>query len=134
MITGFNHLTLCVKDLDIAFNFYKDVMGFKPLCRWKEGCYFLAGDLWICLFNDPEQTPAGSYTHYAFSVEADDFPKFVKHLDDKGVVPTKDNESEGDSIYFRDPDGHQLEVHVGDWKSRIAHKNTHPWPGAEFFV
>jgi hypothetical protein len=34
----------------------------------------------------------------------------------------KESFSEGDSLYFLDPDGHKLEIHVGNWQSRIEAK------------
>ena len=37
MVQGINHINLSVRDLESAFNFYKDVLQFKPLCRWPEG-------------------------------------------------------------------------------------------------
>lgn len=33
----------------------------------------------------------------------------------------------GTWYYFLDPDGHKLEVHVGDWKTRIDELKKKPW-------
>ena len=44
MISGLNHLTLTVSDLDKSFDFYVDVLGFKPEGRWDKGAYFLDPD------------------------------------------------------------------------------------------
>jgi hypothetical protein len=41
----------------------------------------------------------------------------------------KENTSEGDSLYFLDPDGHRLELHVGSLDSRLAHYAADPDPG-----
>lgn len=133
MITGLNHISLAVKNLNISFVFYKDILGFQPLCRWPKGAYFLAGEVWFCLFEDPESSPGKGYTHIAFSFSAKDFPHMVKQLNNANVPQWKDNISEGDSLYFLDPDGYQLELHVGDWQSRLAYKKQHPWEGTEFF-
>lgn len=134
MIQGLNHLTLSVSDLERSFAFYREILQLKPLCRWGEGAYFLAGDLWLCLFEQSDLTPAKGYTHYSFSVAEQDFPKLVKRLKEHGIQPFKGNKSEGSSYYFHDPDGHQLELHVGDWRSRLASKKQAPWPDAEFYV
>lgn len=40
MITGINHITLAIKDLNKSFAFYANVLGFKPLVRWDKGAYF----------------------------------------------------------------------------------------------
>lgn len=134
MIKGINHINLSVKELDRSFEFYKDILGFTPLCRWPNGAYFLAGDLWFCLNLDLESDVAKGYTHYSFTVLAEDFDRYVNTFKRLGVHTWKDNISEGDSLYIFDPDGHKLELHVGDWQSRITHKKANPWPGAEFFV
>jgi glutathione S-transferase fosA5 len=133
-----NHITLAVTDLSRSFDFYRDVIGLKPLCRWRGGAYFLAGDIWFCLNLDPNRLaiPGPCYTHYAFSVEAADFAAKVQQIQAAGGIVFKDNKSEGDSLYFLDPDGHRLEIHVGDWQTRLAHKKKDPggWQDAEFFV
>jgi catechol 2,3-dioxygenase-like lactoylglutathione lyase family enzyme len=133
MIKGLNHITFAVRHLSISFDFYKNTLGFKALCRWTKGAYFLVGDLWFCLYEDPEASSGKGYTHIAFSTTAEDFPKMVDRLKAANALLWKENTSEGDSLYFLDPDGYQLELHVGDWRSRLAHKKKHPWEGAEFF-
>ena len=133
MIKGLNHISLAVCHLPTAFDFYKNILGFKPLCRWPKGAYFLAGDLWFCLFEDAETLPGKGYTHIAFSVSFVDFPKMENRLTEANVQIWKENISEGDSLYFLDPDGYQLELHVGDWRTRLAYKKQYPWIGAEFF-
>lgn len=34
MITGANHYTLVVADLEYSFKFYREILGLKPLCKW----------------------------------------------------------------------------------------------------
>lgn len=53
-----------------------------------------------------------------------------------GAILFKENTSPGKSLYFLDLDGHKLEIHVGDWKTRIAAKKENPgkWTNVEWFV
>lgn len=128
MIQGLNHITIAVSDLERSFDFYANVLGFKPLMRHEKGAYFLAGDLWFCLDLDP-QTRSGAlpeYTHFAFSVNAEDFEMFSKKITAAGAKIWKENKSEGDSLYVLDPDGHKLEIHVGSWQSRLETYKSNP--------
>ena len=129
MIRGINHITIAVKDLEKSFTFYRDLLEFKPLVRHSTGAYFLAGDLWFCLDLDlkTRSEPLPEYTHFAFTVEQRDFDAFSAKLKDAKVKIWKENISEGESLYFLDPDGHKLEIHVGDWKTRIMSTKERPW-------
>jgi DUF1016 N-terminal domain len=53
-----------------------------------------------------------------------------------GAKVFKYNTSPGQSLYFLDPDDHKLEIHVGNWKSRIDAKKANPgnWKNVEWFV
>jgi len=136
MIRGINHITITVKELERSFVFYKDMLGFKPLMKHAKGAYFLAGDLWFCLDLDPttQKAPLPEYTHFAFTVEQKDFQTLSEKLKNHNVKIWKENKSEGDSIYFLDPDGHKLEIHVGNWQSRIQSAKENPWNDSlEFF-
>ena len=135
MITGANHYTLAVSDIERSFHFYRDIVGLKALCKWPKGAYFLAGDFWFCLNVDPqrESKPDPHYTHFAFTVKPEDFPAMVAKLQDAGCAAFKENTSPGDSFYFLDPDGYRLELHVGTWQSRLkAFKKERS--GIEYFV
>ena len=122
MIRGLNHLTLAVRDVGRAVAFYRDVLGFHVAKTWPEGAYLTAGPLWLCLSHDPEtrSAPHPDYTHVALDVAAEDFAAVADRITGSQATIWKDNRSEGESLYFLDPDGHKLELHVGTLESRLA--------------
>lgn len=136
MINGINHITIATKDLNRAFKFYSEVLGFKPLCKWHKGAYFSVGDFWFCLSYDEHTTATKDYTHIAFDVTLNDFNVIKDKIIQSNATIFKDNYSEGESLYFLDPDGHKLEIHVGNWQSRFESKKQNPgsWQNIEFFV
>jgi catechol 2,3-dioxygenase-like lactoylglutathione lyase family enzyme len=135
MLTGLNHLTLAVTDLNRSVAFYRDLLQLQLETTWDTGVYLSLPGLWLCLSLDPprKSAPAADYTHYAFSIDAMDFPLFVEHLRSANVQEWRDNGSEGASFYFLDPDGHKLEAHVGDLESRLAACRQRPYAGMKFF-
>lgn len=132
MLKGLNHITLAVTDLEVSFQFYTAVLGFKPEVKWVKGAYLSLGDLWLCLSCDQVQ-PTRDYSHVAFDISPHDFLTFSEKLIGAGVVRWKANTSEGDSFYFLDPDGHKLEVHVGNLQSRLDSLRLAPYEGAIFY-
>ncbi|KTC64391.1 glutathione transferase [Pseudomonas fluorescens ABAC62] len=135
MLTGLNHLTLAVTDLHRSLRFYHDLLGLQLEATWDSGAYLSLPGLWLCLSRDPlrDSTPAADYTHYAFTVEAGDFDTLVERLRATGVQAWRDNRSEGASFYFLDPDGHKLEVHVGDLASRLQACRDKAYAGMRFY-
>jgi catechol 2,3-dioxygenase-like lactoylglutathione lyase family enzyme len=135
LLSGLNHLTLAVADLDRSFAFYKDLLGFRPAASWDTGAYLSLGELWLCLSLDGKRGADAEpdYTHYAFDIAQADFAAFRARLQGAGVIEWRRNRSEGDSFYFLDPDGHQLEAHVGNLASRLAACRAAPYPGMRFF-
>jgi catechol 2,3-dioxygenase-like lactoylglutathione lyase family enzyme len=135
MLSGLNHLTLAVLDVQASVDFYRSLLGFRLHANWRHGAYLSLGELWLCLSRDParQPQPAPDYTHHAFTIAADRFAVFVERLRAQNVVEWKENRSEGKSMYFLDPDGHKLEVHVGDLDSRLAECRLRPYDGMRFF-
>jgi catechol 2,3-dioxygenase-like lactoylglutathione lyase family enzyme len=141
MINGMNHVTLAVTDVERSFNFYKNTLGLKPLCKWDKGAYFLVGieespAFWFCLNYDDKRVTNPCYTHYAFSVSPAEFEAMSQKIISSGAVVFKENTSPGESLYFLDPDGHKLEIHVGNWQTRIDIKKQNPdlWRDVEWYI
>lgn len=138
MIAGLNHITLAVTNLEKSFSFYRDLLGFKPLVKWDRGAYFLIGknNLWFCLNVDEKRKPHDCYTHYAFTIAEKDFEKMKIKLLEKGVLSFQENSSPGKSFYFLDPDGHKLEIHLGNARDRLAVKKNDAgaWKDVEWFL
>lgn len=133
-ISGLNHITLAVSNLDRSLAFYRDLLGCTVRAVWENGAYLEAGSLWLCLSHDEHTrtSPHADYTHIAFSVSADDFAAMSERLKAETVI-WKDNESEGASTYFLDPDGHKLEVHLGGLETRLSHYRQNPVKGVQVF-
>ncbi|MFC0267936.1 VOC family protein [Kushneria aurantia] len=137
MLKGLNHLTLAVPDLARSVAFYRDTLELTLNARWDTGAYLSLHDgFWLCLTADEHRgtTPHPEYTHYAFTVTADGFTSAVEHLRAHGVAEWRQNRSEGDLFYFLDPDGHKLELHVGDPGSRLEACRQKPYAGMEILT
>jgi len=133
-ITGLNHITLAVADVQRSVAFYRDVLGCAVRALWPDGAYLRAGTLWLCLSRDDRArvAPHPDYSHIAFAVSEEDYPVLSRRLSAECTV-WKDNRSEGDSTYFLDPDGHKLELHIGSLESRLAHYRVSPPSGLTVF-
>jgi catechol 2,3-dioxygenase-like lactoylglutathione lyase family enzyme len=115
-----------VEDLDVAVTFYRRLFDFETLVLDEWFCAFNVGDRSVFLLfkkggrMDPAVVPGGvipphggnGSAHFAFSITADDLPKWEERLALHGVgIEGRVNwEWGGHSIYFRDPDGHLVEL------------------------
>jgi len=135
MITGVNHLTLSINNVEESFTFYTNVLGFRPVAKWPKGAYLLAGETWVALVLDDRtrQNSLPEYTHLAFTVSPEDFDPLSQRIKGSGAKIWQENRSEGASLYFLDPNGHKLEIHASDLKTRLKTAKASPWEGLEFF-
>lgn len=133
-VSGLNHITLAVADVERSLSFYRDVLGCKVRALWEDGAYLEAGSLWLCLShdNDARSCPHPGYTHIAFSVSEADYDTLSERLMAECSI-WKENKSEGASTYFLDPDGHKLEIHLGALEARLTHYRQNPSKGVRVF-
>jgi catechol 2,3-dioxygenase-like lactoylglutathione lyase family enzyme len=129
MVRGINHITLAVRDLEVSFTFYTEVLGLRPVVRWCKGAYLETGGDWVCLSLDVGARSGSlpEYTHVAFTVDRAGFSAAIERLCGAGVECWQENRSPGASFYFLDPNGHKLEIHASDLAARVeALKKTPP--------
>ncbi len=117
---------LYVDDLDRAARFYEQVLGLTPLTRDARFCaYDVGGKSVLLLFRrgatlQTVHLPGGTIPphdghgplHLAFAIAAETLQEWEQRLRDQGVAieGRADWSRGGHSIYFRDPDGHLLEL------------------------
>lgn len=128
MLTGLNHITLSVSQLEHSLDFYQNLLGFKAHVKWDNGAYLSLPGLWLCLSLGQTES-VKDYTHFAFSLSESDYERLVIKLKQYGVKQWQENTSEGESFYFLDPDGHKLELHLGSLETRLAELKTSPYQG-----
>tara|TARA_B100002049_G_scaffold230580_1_gene207553 strand:+ start:533 stop:931 length:399 start_codon:yes stop_codon:yes gene_type:complete len=128
MLNGLNHITIAVSDIEKSLTFYTEVLGFTGHVAWDFGAYLSINGVWLCLSLDTP-APSTDYSHIAWSIEKSDFPLLYEKVISSGAKQWKTNKSEGDSLYFLDPDGHKLEIHVGGLAQRLASLKNKPYKG-----
>jgi catechol 2,3-dioxygenase-like lactoylglutathione lyase family enzyme len=124
-LKGLDHFALNVKDMKRAEDFYIQILEFEVIRRTEtqtglKHTEIDAGNVAIALFESPDldlekahktMTEDG-YLHFAFGASYDQFDSTVQSLKQKGVIMDGEprNWDKSVSIYFRDPDDHQLEI------------------------
>ena len=130
-LNGILESALFVRDLGRARAFYQNVLGFTPFSESEAGCGFevAVGQLLLLVSEEktrlPSETPGGTVPpclkdpgevlgagHVAFAVESTELEAWLSYLEREGVEVLSDVSWErgGRSLYFRDPDGHLLEL------------------------
>ena len=125
-LDGILETAIHTEDMVRARAFYEDVLGLEPIYSDNRlSAYAVAGRDVLLVFRKgtTRQTavlPSGTIPghggdgvlHVAFAIGKDELDRWEAHLDSRGVAIEGRNDWErgGRSIYFRDPDGHLLEL------------------------
>jgi len=130
MVMGINHVTFAVHDLGRAIAFYRDTLGMTLRATWNAGAYLTAGMAWVALNTDPNGMgePSQGVSHIAFTAAPEEFEAMTERILQSGAEVWRENRSEGASLYFTDPDGHRLEIHVSNLAARLAEMVADPPP------
>ena len=110
--SGVDHVVLHVKDVERARKFYTDVLGMTVYCEDGRRVFLHAGQQGVALFEKEDDAPltAGNdLNHLALNVASGTYETLKAELEGHGVIVTG-RPGEDRCIYFRDPDGHRLQL------------------------
>ena len=113
-IDGLFEIAIKVKNLEVSSKFYQEVLGFK------KGLYD-AKRRWLFLWVGTNrgmivlQEDNGSWPrqHFAFRVDEAELNRLKEYLESRNIVvegPVPLKWMNAISVYFSDPDGHDLEL------------------------
>lgn len=113
-IRGIYEVAIKVRDLDRAERFYRDVLGLEEGLRDepRRWLFLRAGGSagMIVLQEDRGEWPT---QHFAFTADAADLDQAAEQLQGRGIAivgPMVHDWMPAKSLYFSDPDGHDLEL------------------------
>ena len=119
-LEGIDHVALAVRDVEQAANWYVDVLGFERRYEdvWDGIPTFIArGNTAIALFplrNNDSPSARGTgrigMLHLAFRANRENFLGAQQELKKCGIEFEFQDHEISHSIYFRDSDGHELEI------------------------
>jgi catechol 2,3-dioxygenase-like lactoylglutathione lyase family enzyme len=119
-LEGIDHVALAVRDIEQSAKWYMEVLGFERLHEgmWNGVPTFIGkGNTGIALFparSDAKSTSSSHrelrMLHLAFRANRGDFLAAQRELEERGIKFDFQDHEISHSIYFRDPDGHQLEI------------------------
>jgi catechol 2,3-dioxygenase-like lactoylglutathione lyase family enzyme len=121
-LEGIDHVAMGVRDIERSAKWYIDVLGFERLHEgmWNGVPTFIGKrNTGIALFPATQVAkPSGHreirMLHLAFRADRENFLAAQRELEKRGIKFEFQDHEISHSIYFRDPDGHQLEITTYD--------------------
>lgn len=118
MITGIDHLVLCVADVERSVAWYADHLGLvaERLDEWRAGTVlFVSLRVDDSTLVDLLQVPPEGVNvdHVAYVTDAASYDRFVdehRPMIEMGPAQLFGARGNGEGVYVRDPDGHRVEV------------------------
>ena len=119
-ISALDHVAIGVADVERSCAFYARVLGFERLIpEWDIPVVMGTGGMGLAIFDkeihpsstpDDTEPPAVRIMHFAFRVDRAGFDAAHRELAAEDFKLTFSDHGVSHSLYFRDPDGHLVEL------------------------
>jgi catechol 2,3-dioxygenase-like lactoylglutathione lyase family enzyme len=108
---GIDHIVLHCRDVARAKQFYTEILGMSVYREGGGQLFMHAGGQGVALFETVGGAPVGSgdLNHLALNVADGTYENLKAELERHGVEVTG-RPGDDHCIYFRDPDGHRLQL------------------------
>ena len=110
--TGVDHVVVYVEDVSRAKGFYVDLLGMEVAHEHDGRVFLRCGQQQVGLFEgrQPESGSAGrDLNHIALQVESGSYEEVKAALEAAGIA-VSGRKGDPRCIYFRDPDGHMIQI------------------------
>ena len=116
--TSLDHVNMNVKDLEKTVEFYKKLFGFEirkddnSPNKLDVPSKIIGNDsIKLCLYEDPQMSPAGGIAHFGFHVaNFDAIMNKCKELDVEVLYEGPVEFEKSKSVYIKDPSGYDIEL------------------------
>jgi len=119
-LEAIDHVALTVRNVEQSVQWYVEVLGLERRFKKEWGSHPAVvgvGNTSLAIFPvkavEPAPPPGPEtlcYRHVAFRVDRENFERARKELRGRGIELEPQDHGTAHSIYFLDPDGHQLEI------------------------
>lgn len=116
-VQGLDHIALCVADQTVSERWYREVLGLQRVYEDEWGdtpVALMAHGSGLALFKTSAGKSAAGLRHIAFRVDRENFETAKEDLERLGIRFAFQDHGASHSIYFRDPDGLELELTTYD--------------------
>jgi catechol 2,3-dioxygenase-like lactoylglutathione lyase family enzyme len=114
---GLDHVAIAVSDVERSRRFYAEVLGLERAHdEWDVPVVMAAHGTGVAIFDrtlhpgESEGTPQLRILHIAFRVDRAGLERAREELTQRGLNPRFSDHGISHSLYFNDPDGHELEL------------------------
>jgi catechol-2,3-dioxygenase len=116
-LEAIDHIAISVRSLEASFTWYAQVLGFQLYHKWHTTWMVERNGAKIGMFLRPAALPIEdldnriALQHFAFRIALKEFELAKETLQQLGVAFEGPEDSGiAQSIFLRDPDGHQVEI------------------------
>lgn len=118
-LEGLDHIALAVQDVEQSVKWYVEVLGLERQHEgvWNDVPQFVGKSATgLALFplrapeNSSGETEPVRVLHFALRANRENFQRAQKEFKQRGIAFRFEDHDIAHSIYFRDPDGHNLEI------------------------
>jgi catechol 2,3-dioxygenase-like lactoylglutathione lyase family enzyme len=106
---GLNHIALTVTDIRRSREFYVKHLGLTVTSESNSSCFLTAGGNFVALFRGERP----GLHHYCYSIEDYSVGVAAQRLRMQGI----ESRTQGDRIYFDDPDGLEVQLSSPDHRA-----------------